>query len=155
MFDDLGKTRYTIHVSGGNMGEVVEKITLVNARDAGNARHGIIKETDVRQITVDAVVDTGAGPLVIPEDMRQKLGLDIEKESSVNLAGGVPQTCTRGEVVRILWKDRFSYSNPIVLPAGDEILLGVIPLEDMDLRVNPVDRCLEGIHGDQWLHQVR
>ncbi|MDR3341534.1 MAG: aspartyl protease family protein [Treponema sp.] len=136
------------------MGEVVEKITLVNVGDAINLRRGIIKEVDVRQLTVDAIVDTGAGPLVITEAVRQKLGLDIEKDTSVNLAGGVKQKCTRGEVVRIVWKDRFSHSNPVVLPAG-ETLLGVIPLEDMDLRVNPVDRCLEGVHGEEWVQQVR
>jgi hypothetical protein len=43
------------------MSEVVENITLVNARDAGNARHGIIKEADVHRLTVDAVVDTARG----------------------------------------------------------------------------------------------
>jgi predicted aspartyl protease len=137
------------------MGEVVEKITLVNAGDATMARRGIIKEAEVRQVTVDAVIDTGAGPLVITEALRQRIGLDIEKDTSVTLAGGVPQKCTRGEVVRILWKDRFSYSNPIVLPAGEETLLGVIPLEDMDLMVNPVKRCLVGAHGDKWVQQVR
>ncbi|MDR3333862.1 MAG: aspartyl protease family protein [Treponema sp.] len=137
------------------MGEVVEKITLVNALDAGMARHGIIKESDVRQVTVDAVVDTGAGPLVITEAMRQKLGLEIVKDSSVHLAGDVPQKCTVAEVVKIIWKDRYSHSDPTVLPAGHETLLGVIPLEDMDLMVNPVKRCLVGAHGDEWVRQVR
>jgi clan AA aspartic protease len=137
------------------MGEVVEKITLVNVRDAANARSGYIKESAVRQITVDAVVDTGAGPLVITEAMRQKLGLDIEKEDSVFLAGGVKQKCIKAEAVDIRWKDRFTLSRPIVLPTGDETLLGVIPLEDMDLMVNPVERCLVGAHGDNWVQQVR
>jgi clan AA aspartic protease len=137
------------------MGEVVEKITLVNVRDAANARSGFIKAADVRQVTVNAVVDTGAGPLVITEDMRQKLGLDIVKDTSVNLAGKVPQKCTIAEAVDILWKDRFTLSRPLVLPTGDETLLGVIPLEDMDLKVNPIDRCLEGAHGDDWVRQVR
>jgi predicted aspartyl protease len=104
---------------------------------------------------VDAVVDTGAGPLVITEALRQKLGLEIEKEDMVFLAGKVPQKCTNAELVDIHWKDRYTSSRPTVLPEGDETLLGVIPLEDMDLRVNPIDRCLEGVHGDRWLRQVR
>jgi hypothetical protein len=37
----------------------------------------------------------------------------------------------------------------------EEILLGVIPLEDMDLIVNPVDGCLAGAHGDDWVRYVR
>jgi hypothetical protein len=138
-----------------NMGEVVEKITLVNQGDVTDLRRGRIKEADVRQVTVDAVVDTGAGPLVITEAMRLRLGLDIEKDSSVNLAGDVPQRCTIAEAVRIIWKDRFTLSLPFVLPTGHETLLGVIPLEDMDLMVNPVKRCLVGAHGDEWVRQVR
>jgi clan AA aspartic protease len=137
------------------MGEVLERITLVNTGDATNARRGIIKETEVRQVAVDAVVDTGAGPLVITEALRQQLGLEIEKDHSVNLAGNVPQKCTVAELVDIRWKDRYTSSRPIVLPTGHETLLGVIPLEDMDLKVNPIDRCLEGAHGDEWVHQVR
>jgi hypothetical protein len=39
--------------------------------------------------------------------------------------------------------------------AFPETLLGVIPLEDMDLMVNPVERCLVGAHGDKWVQQVR
>jgi predicted aspartyl protease len=137
------------------MGEVIEKITLVNARDAGNARSGFIKETDVRQVTVNAVIDTGAGPLVITDAVRQRLGLEIERESSVFLAGKVPQKCAKAELVDIHWKDRYTASRPIVLPGGDETLLGVIPLEDMDLLVNPVERCLAGVHGEEWVQQVR
>jgi predicted aspartyl protease len=137
------------------MGEVVEKITLVNTRDAAYAKGGFIKEADVRKVTVDAVVDTGSGPLVITEAMRQRLGLEIEQNTSVNLAGGVPQKCAKAELVDIHWEDRYTSSRPIVLPQGDETLLGVIPLEDMDLLVNPVDRCLQGVHGTKWLHQVR
>jgi predicted aspartyl protease len=137
------------------MAEVVEKIILVNVRDAANARSGYIKEADVRKLTVDAVVDTGAGPLVITEATRQRLGLDIEKDDSVNLAGDVPQECGIAEAVRIIWQDRFTTSHPFVLPTGHETLLGVIPLEDMDLMVNPVERCLAGAHGSKWVHQVR
>jgi predicted aspartyl protease len=137
------------------MGEVVEKITLVNVRDAAYAKGGYIKEADVRQVTVDALVDTGAGPLVITEAMRVRLGLEIEKEDEVHLAGDIPLKCTKAEAVKIIWQDRYTTSDPIVLPTGHETLLGVIPLEDMDLLVNPVDRCLQGVHGTKWLHMVR
>jgi predicted aspartyl protease len=155
-FDDVHKTRYIIYtLTEVYMGEVIEKITLVNAGDATMSRRGIIKESEVRQVTVDAIIDTGAGPLIITEAMRQRLGLEIERDESVFLAGNVPQQCVVAEVVKIIWQDRYTHSSPLVLPEGDETLLGVIPLEDMDLRVNPVDRCLEGAHGDKQLYHVR
>jgi clan AA aspartic protease len=137
------------------MGEVVAKIMLVNVGDAVLARRGIIKKSEVRQVTVDAVVDTGAGPLIITEALRQKLGLDIEKTKSVYLAGDILQKCTVGESVKIIWNDRFSTTDPLVFSTSHETLLGVIPLEDMDLMVNPVDRCLAGAHGDEWVQRVR
>jgi predicted aspartyl protease len=118
-------------------------------------RRGIIKETEVRQVTVEAMVDTGARPLVITEALRQRLGLEIEEEETVLLAGKVPQKCARAELVNIHWKNRHTAIRPLVLPAGDETLLGVIPLEDMDLKVNPVDCCLEGPHGDEPVYTIQ
>jgi predicted aspartyl protease len=142
------------------MGEVTEKITLINSRDIGALRGGYIKEVKIRQVTVDAVVDTGAMSLVIGEETCKQLGLVIEEERAATLAGGLQQSCKVTEPVTIRWKERFTTSHAIVLsnqkPGGkEEILLGVIPLEDMDLIVNPVERCLAGAHGDDWVRYVR
>jgi hypothetical protein len=40
---------------------------------------------------------------------------------------------------------------PWVLPGTDEVLLGAIPLEDMDLIVDPKNQKLVGAHGDEPL----
>jgi hypothetical protein len=150
----MGETRNGAATAAEYPARVVEKITLINARDAGNARSGYINESDVRKLTVSAIVDTGSGPVVITEAMRRQLGLDIESKITVFLAGKLPHDCFVAEAVKILWQDRFSHSNPIVFEDGDT-LLGVIPLEDMDLLVNPVERRLEGAHGDHRLRYVR
>ena len=42
------------------MGYVYADITLANATDAGMARRGKLKDKDVRQMTVSALVDSGA-----------------------------------------------------------------------------------------------
>jgi predicted aspartyl protease len=52
------------------MGTVKTEITLKNVIDAGNAKRGIIKEAEIRAITVEAIVDTGASTIVITEDVR-------------------------------------------------------------------------------------
>jgi len=57
------------------MGLVYEEITLKNNYDVTNFKHGLIKESEIRQITVQALVDTGASTLVINEEIREKLGL--------------------------------------------------------------------------------
>ena len=142
------------------MGTVTETITLVNNADITRANDGRITEGEIRQLTVEALVDTGAMSLVMGEETCKRLGLGIVKESTALLAGGVKQPCKITAPVIIKWKDRDTSIRAVVLPGREsggkeKILLGVIPLEDMDLRVNPVDSRLEGVHGDEWVHYVR
>ncbi|MDR1625671.1 MAG: retropepsin-like domain-containing protein, partial [Spirochaetia bacterium] len=59
------------------MGTVYAEITVKNTGDGIKARDGIIPEQEVRGTTLRALVDTGAGTLVINEAVRQKLGLQV------------------------------------------------------------------------------
>lgn len=138
------------------MGETKVKLTLVNTIDQGMAKRGLLNESQIRKVEIEAVVDTGATPLVIPENLRVRLGLDIEKTSAVTLAGGKHEICTVADPVEIIWNDRDTISRPIVLPSEtDEALLGVYPLEEMDLMVDVVNQRLTGAHGDEWVRYVR
>ena len=47
------------------MGEVRTEVTLVNIRDTIKAQEGLIPESEIKRLTVNAVVDTGAWTLVI------------------------------------------------------------------------------------------
>ena len=136
------------------MGTVYEKIILKNAGDVTNARRGYIKEPEVREITVRAVVDTGAMSLVINEDVRQKLGLSIESTGEATLANDQKVVCQITEPVAIHWKNRLTSCQALVIPGNREVLLGAIPLEGMDLMVNPVGRELVCAHGDEPAYMV-
>jgi hypothetical protein len=81
-----------------------EKITLENPRDAGNAVEGIIKETEMRRLTVDVLVDTGAWTLVINEETRAKLGLHVMSPSTSEVANGVVESGFLTEPVTIYWQ---------------------------------------------------
>jgi clan AA aspartic protease len=131
------------------MGTVYAEIILKNATDIGAARRGHITEKDIRQCTVRALVDTGAGTLVISEAVRQQLGLEIEGLRGAYLADGLRQICRVTEPVRIHWKNRDTTCRALLLPGAEEVLLGAIPLEDMDLIVDPSSRELRGAHGDE------
>ena len=132
------------------MGNVFAEITLKNNGDLTKVRDGSISENEVRTITVTALVDTGATSLIINEDIREKLGLAIIKTGTASLANDIKMECKITEPVHINWKDRQVDINAVVLP-GDKILLGVIPLEFMDLIVDPVRRELTGAHGEQMV----
>ena len=131
------------------MGMVHAEITLKNAIDVGAAQRGMIKDAEIRQTTVTAMVDTGAGTLVINEKVRQILGLEIQGKRRARLADGVAENYAVTEPVSIHWKNRDSTCKALVLPNADNILLGAIPLEDMDLIVNPAKQELVGAHGDE------
>jgi len=136
------------------MGEVNVEITLKNNADLIRASDGIITEQDVRSRVVNAVVDTGAMTLVIGDELRKNLGLEIVESRTVALAGGSTAKCNVAELVEIWWKDRVSFIRPLVLPDEKEVLLGVIPLEDMDLMVDPVNNTLVGVHGDKIISRI-
>ena len=129
------------------MGNVFAELTLRNNTDIAKAREGSILENDIRMVKLTALVDTGATSLVINEETCQKLGLFIVEKRNVNIAGGGKIECKVTEPVQICWKDRMVFCNAVVFPEGGT-LLGVIPLEFMDLIVDPVRRELVGAHGD-------
>jgi clan AA aspartic protease len=137
------------------MGEVRPEITLVNIGDAVKARDGLIPETAIRRLTVNAVVDTGAWTLVINEETREKLGLRVEKTNETTLAGGSKVSSGLTEYVEVRWKDRKTPCEALVLPGEEDVLLGAYPLEGMDLTVNPKKQEVVGAHGDKMRYVVK
>ena len=136
------------------MSIVQTEITIKNADDIMAVRRGYLKDTDIRQVTVNSLVDTGAWTLVINEETRKKLGLDIVGSESGTLADGTKQEYNLAGPVEVRWKNRRTTCEALVIPDADDILLGAIPLEAMDLTINP-RRELVGVHGDQILHKIK
>jgi clan AA aspartic protease len=132
-----------------------EEITLVNIGDQNVADRGYMPQEQVRRLTVNAVVDTGAWTLVINEETRAKLGLRVDETSETAVAGGgtVPSGIT--EYVEVRWKDRKTSCEAVVLPGEEDVLLGAYPLEGMDVMVHPKKRELVGAHGDKRLNVVK
>lgn len=131
------------------------EITLVNARDIGNAREGLIPDTQIRKVTIDAMPDTGAWTLVINEKTCLKLGLAVEGSIVSALADGSTARYNQTEAVKIQWKDRSTTQQALIVPEADDILLGALPLEAMDLMVDPVHEQLTGVHGGEPLHKLK
>jgi clan AA aspartic protease len=131
------------------MGIVYSDITLKNALDVGKARDGIIPEKDIRSVMVNALVDTGSGTLVINGEICQKLGLTTKGLRRTALADGVSKIYQVTEPVDIHWENRDTTCRAVVIPGADKVLLGAIPLEDMDLIVDPKRQQLVGAHGDE------
>jgi clan AA aspartic protease len=137
------------------MGEVRTEITLVNIRDQNVADMGYMPQDQVRRLTVNAVVDTGAWTLIINEETREKLGLRVEEPNETTLAGGVKVSSGLTEYVEVRWKDRKTPCEALVLPGEEDVLLGALPLEGMDLMVHPLENKVIGAHGDKMRYVVK
>ena len=135
------------------MSIVYTEINLTNYADIIRAKDGNIKEEEIRQITVTAMVDTGAWALVINEKICKELGLDVKENVPSSLADGTEGRYNFSGPVEITWKDRHALCGALILPNAGDVLLGAIPLEMMDLTVNPL-RELVGVHGDEIKHKI-
>jgi clan AA aspartic protease len=129
------------------MGTVFADVTLINSADVEAAARGYINKAQVRQVTVNSKVDTGAMTLIISEDIQNQLGLQVVETRSAAMADNTEQTCYITEPVEIHWKDRMMSCGAWVLPGIETVLLGAIPLEGMDLAVFPTRNELAGAHG--------
>ena len=130
------------------MGIVYADLTLRNLEDVTLAKSGYLKPDDVRSVTVKAIVDTGAYTIMIDDQTMKKLGLGVSGEQKVKIASGERLACPLTTPVEINWKDRQSVMRAIAVPGLPQVLLGLLPLEEMDLVVHPNKQELVGAHGD-------
>ena len=106
------------------MGHVFAEIELSNPR-----------EPDLLPVTAKALADTGALMLCVPEHIALQLKLETEAMREVSVADGRRKNVPYVGPVRVNFGKRFCYVGALVL--GDEVLLGAVPMEDMDLVVSP------------------
>ena len=132
-----------------------ETITLTNAGDLSAASRGLIPGAKVRSLTVEACVDTGSWFLVLNEETRAALGLELTGMASATLADGSIGKYPLTEPVEFRWKDRRQAMGALVIPDADEVLFGALCMEALDLMADPVDECLKGRHGDKALYKVK
>ena len=97
--------------------------------------------TSLSALRVDATVDTGALMLCIPEHVQIQLGLQVAEQREISLADGRRQTVDYVGPVRVAFENRQCFVGALVL--GDEVLLGAVPMEDMDLVVSPKSRTVD------------
>jgi len=97
-------------------------------------------ERTLAPVQVSALVDTGALHLCIPQHVAVQLGLEKLEEREVTTADGVRRLCDYVGPVLIRFGARSCFTGALVL--GDEVLLGAVPMEDMDLVVSPATRSV-------------
>ena len=122
------------------MGEVRIQVRLTNAADESLARRGQLKFEHVRSVMVEALVDTGAVRCVIPNAVREQLGLQTTSRRNALYADGRSEEVDVTEPIRIELEGRPTYEDCLVL--GDTVLIGQTALESTDLFVDCLNRRL-------------
>ena len=120
------------------MGLVYAEIEIINGEDIALARRNVIGEEEIKRITVQALVDTGSYMLAINESIQEQLQLPIVEKRKAQMADGSIVECNVVAPVEIKFKNRRSSCSAMVLPGDSEVLLGAIPLEDMDVLIHPL-----------------
>lgn len=90
---------------------------------------------DLGRIKIRAMANAGALTLCIPQHVCLQLALEAIEQREVTVAGGRRALVPYVGPVRVWFQNRSCFVGALVL--GDEVLLGAIPMEDMDLIVIP------------------
>jgi len=124
------------------MGCVMTKIKLTNITDVDKAKEALIPAAEVRSFEVEGLVDTGAVLLVIPADLARALGVSEVERRTVRYADGhrAERSIVGGILIEIL--GRRMVGEAVVEAEGTDVLIGQIPLEALDLIVDPATRDL-------------
>jgi len=96
---------------------------------------------DLDPVDVVALADSGATHLCIPEHVQVQLQLEEIDSKEVTPADGSKKLVPYVGPVELRFKNRAGFAGALVM--GDQVLLGAIPMEDMDLVVIPKMRTLD------------
>jgi clan AA aspartic protease len=111
------------------MGLTDDTLTLSNPR-----------RDDLLPLAVLALADTGALHLCIPPHVALQLALETVDHKEATLADGSKIRVPYMGPVRVSFANRTGFVGALVF--GEEVLIGAIPMEDMDLIVIPKTRTL-------------
>jgi clan AA aspartic protease len=90
---------------------------------------------ELSSIKARALVDTGALFLCIPQHIATQLKLKEFEQREVTVADGRKKLCSYVGPVHLKYANRQCLTGAMVI--GEEVLLGAIPIEDMDLIIHP------------------
>ena len=115
------------------MGDIVVQIGLENAVDRGVFERGLLQESEIRSCRLQALVDTGAVMLMLPQDVVDELGLQVRRTVIVSYADERKEERSVVGPLTIKIGNRFMSTDCVVGPPRCEPLIGQVVLEELDL----------------------
>ncbi len=96
---------------------------------------------DIQPIEVEALADTGSVHMCIPEHIAIQLRLEEYDKKEAAIADGSRRLVPYVGPLEIHFKNRVGLGGALVI--GNQVLLGAIAMEDMDLVVSPKNRKID------------
>ena len=124
------------------MGEIKVKVLLENERDIAMWQEGRLKKEELRRVELEALVDTGAVMVLLPQDVVEALGLKKIDKAIVTLANEEKIELDVVGTVSLMIGNRKMKTDCLVGPPQCEPLIGQIVLERLDLIVDPLKRTI-------------
>ncbi len=111
------------------MGIIRTEIDLSNPRDK-----------NIKPVKVSSLVDTGSLHLCVPEHIAIQLKLEELYKREVTTTDGKKHLAPYMGPVEVRFENRGCFTGALVF--GDEVLLGAVPMEDMDVLISPAKQSL-------------
>ncbi|MFH1859960.1 MAG: aspartyl protease family protein [bacterium] len=125
------------------MGEVRTRLYLENYGDRHLFKKGYIPEAKIRGEEIDALVDTGAVMLMLPQDLVEVLGLESIRKAVVTYADERKEEREIAGPLTVRIGNRQMNTDCIVGPPNSEPLVGQIIMEGLDLLVDCNEQTLK------------
>jgi clan AA aspartic protease len=124
------------------MGLVYANIELINLEDEFLQKANLLPQERIRKLAARMNVDSGAYMMCINESTQIQLGLkSLRKQSAIMANGDVVEMDIVGPI-RVNFENRTCTVDAYVLPGNNEMLLGAIPMEYMDVLIHPKENKL-------------
>ena len=137
------------------MGEIHADVTLENPGDRPVVERGHGQESDIRRSTIDAIVDTGAVTLVLPQNVVERLGLEQRGTAFVTYADEPREERPLAGPVTVRIGNRSMSMDCVVGPPLSEPLIGQVVLETLDLIADCTNRTLTPRYPDYPLLKLK
>jgi clan AA aspartic protease len=98
------------------------------------------RKPELKAMAVTAMVDTGAMTICIPEHVAVQLQLPEIEKREVTAADERSHVVPYVGPIQIEFEKRTCFTGALVI--GETVLLGAVPMEDMDLVISPSGRTI-------------
>ena len=140
---------------GVDVGRIVVDVLVENFADRERVARGEITDDEVRRLSVQALVDTGATFFCLPQALIDQLGLTFQRHKETRTVTGEMKLGIYA-TAHLVVTGRDCNTEVMALPEGRQSLLGQVPLEMMDWWVDVTNQRLAGNpeHGGEWMAEV-